>query len=483
VGKSLHASGKLEDAIAAYQKAVENNPESPEAYYHLGVAFQDRGKLNKAITSYEKSLTLNPMNALAHFNLGVALHKKNETAKAISCYKKAIDLDPPLFKAHLNLGIALKETGKTDNAIEHLKKAITIIPDSAEAYYNLGNALMVKKEIVEALWYYRKTLELEPEHALGHCNISLIHLLTGSFTEGWEEYPWCLMLEELGIIKGRNSIPGTLWDGSPVAGKTILIPAEQGFGDTIHFIRYAPLIQKLGARVIIRCQNELVTLFRSLENIEQVIPWESTLPDFDVYCPVMSLPYVFRTTSETIPAKIPYLRADHNSVQRWRNKTQGIHGLKTGLVWAGNPDYRWDHNRSCELSDFSALFLISNVAFFSLQKGNAARQARHLPAGVQLIDHTKEIHDFSDTAAFIQNLDIIISVDTAVAHLAGALGKPVWMLLPFVPDWRWMLDREDSPWYPTMRLFRQDSPGDWGPVIQRLKTMLDEYKNRREYVI
>jgi hypothetical protein len=322
----------------------------------------------------------------------------------------------------------------------------------------------------EAIACFQKALQIDPHYPEAHCNMSFVYLLTGNFEEGWKEYEWRRRLK--GSVQREFSQP--LWDGSDIHGKTILLYAEQGFGDTIQFIRYIPFVAQKNAIVLVECQDELASVIQDIEGVNRVFVFGEQLPEFDVHCPLLSLPLVFDTTLETIPAEVPYIKADSILVQRWKNKLKHDNSkLKIGLSWAGRPTHKRDRQRSISFDTFSPLLQINEVTFYSLQKGEAAGQAKNPTKGMKLIDYTDEMRDFSDTAAFIENLDLIISVDTAVAHLAGALGKPVWTLLPFAPDWRWMLHREDSPWYPTMRLFRQPSPGDWGSVINNVLRNLE----------
>jgi hypothetical protein len=254
-----------------------------------------------------------------------------------------------------------------------------------------------------------------------------------------------------------------------------LLHAEQGLGDVIQFVRYIPYVAQLGTKVIIECHKELKSLLKNVEGIQQVISQGEELPSFDVHCPIASLPLIFNTIQDNIPTNIPYIYVESMSVNKWKNKLENDNSkLNIGLVWAGNPKHKNDRNRSIPLSGFLPLMKFTNITFYSLQKGTASEQSKNLPIRMKLVDLTKEINDFADTAALIENLDLVITVDTAVAHLTGALGKPVWVLLPFAPDWRWMLNREDSPWYPTIRLFRQPSLGDWDSVISRITKELQK---------
>jgi hypothetical protein len=304
--------------------------------------------------------------------------------------------------------------------------------------------------------------------------MSFALLLSGDFKKGWKEYEWRCKCKEATSL--RRSFSQPQWDGSNIRGLTILLHFEQGFGDTIQFIRYVPLIAQQGAEVIIWCQEALASLLQNVKGIKQVFVKGKQIPQFDVHCPLASLPFVFDTALESIPAIVPYISVDSLLVQKWFNKIQHDNSkLKIGLVWSGNPRYKADRYRSCSLDTFSPLTQFNEITLYSLQKGEAGEQAENPPEDMKLIDYTEDINDFSDTAALLENLDLIISVDTAVVHLAGALGKSVWTLVPFVPDWRWMLTRKDSPWYPTMRLFRQSSPGDWEPVIDSIEKELSEF--------
>jgi FKBP-type peptidyl-prolyl cis-trans isomerase 2 len=440
--------------------------------YKQGVAAQDKGLYDEAIDSYREAIRLNPNHAEAFYNLGVALHKKGHIDQAIIYYEIAIGLNQTFAEAHYNLGIAFKDKGQPDEAVQCFQRVLQLNPNHAGAYYNFGGMLVFKGKYDEALWCYRKALELKPDYPEAQWNIALINLLQGKFGEGWKGYEWRWQLKDISITRTFSQ---PRWDGSDITGRTILLYAEQGFGDTIQFIRYAPLVAQRGAKVIIECQKELTSLLQNVEGIQKVVANGESLPGFDMQCPLLSLPMIFGTTIENIPAHIPYVTANANSVQKWKDKVlKNASKLNVGLVWSGDPDNSKIRDKSFPLDTFLPLAKIDNISFYSLQKGNSAKEAINPPGGMRISDYTEEIADFSDTAALIQNLDTIISVDTAVAHLAGALGKPVWTLLPFAPDWRWMLEREDSPWYPTMRLFRQPSPGDWESVIVRIKEALKE---------
>ena len=308
-------------------------------------------------------------------------------------------------------------------------------------------------------------------------SLALALLLQGRFAEGWEAY------ESRRQIRRIARDPGFVqpfWDGSPLGGRRILLTSEQGFGDTIQFVRYAPLVAARGGRVLLQCKPELKRLLAGQCGIEQVVTPGDATPAFDVWCLLMSLPHLLGTTLQTIPAQVPYLTPDPHLIDKWGKRTaHEPAGLKVGLVWAGGAHNKNDRVRSLSLGALAPLAQVPGVRFYSLQKGAASDQARTPPAGMEMTDWTPELADFADTAALVANLDLVISVDTAVAHLAGAIGKPVWVLLPLSPDFRWLLNRDDSPWYPTVRLFRQPTRGDWASVIERVRRALHQLSSER----
>ena len=476
LGNVLLLQGRLDEALSYYQKSIEIDPNFSGAHYNLGVALQEQGKLDEAIACYQKALQLNPNYVDAYHDLGFAFQEQGKLDEAIACYQKALQLNPNLVNAYDNLGITFQEQGKLDEAIACYQKALQLNPNLVNTYDNLGITFQEQGKLDEAIACYQKALQLNPNYSNAHWNLSLAFLLSGNFREGWREHEWRWKLKDFSFPRNFSH---TIWDGSDIMGLTILLHAECGLGDTIHFIRYAPLVAQKGAKIIVECQKELKTLLRNIKEINQVIVQGEQIPEFDIHCPVLSLPLLFNTTLETIPAKIPYITADSVLVHKWREKVRHDNSkLKIGLVWSGNPRYKRNRYRSFSLDTFSPLAQLDEITLYSLQKGEAGEQAENPPENMKLIDYTKEINDFSDTAALLENLDLITSVDTSVAHLAGALGKPVWTLIPFAPDWRWMVNRDDSPWYPTMRLFRQPSPGDWESVMVKVKDELLKLLNK-----
>ncbi len=471
LGAALQESGELDVAIASYKEAVKLDPNYAMAFGNLGSALQKSGKLNEAIASYKKAIAIKPDYAEAHNNLGISLLEKGKPEEAITCHKKAIELEPDCAEAYNNLGTALMEQGKFDAAIISHKKAIELKPDYAEAYNNLGTVQKGSGKPLDAIAYYEQAIELKPDYPLAHLNMAFALLLTENFKKGWQEYEWRLR------IKGRT--PKTsqkpVWDGSSLNGKSILVYTEQGLGDSIQFIRYLPMVKAQGGRVIVECQQSLCRLLKNSYGIDEIIEMTSNVESpiqFDVHVPLLSLPGIFNATMDSIPPNVPYIKSDPVLVSQWRAKLDYDDNFKVGIVWAGNPKHKNDRNRSCSLKDIVHLASIRELTFYSLQKGQASIAANNPPNGMKIINLTNELNDFADTAAAIDNLDLVISVDTSVAHLAGAIGKPVWTLLPFVPDWRWFLKCSNSPWYPSMRLFRQNKLNDWKGVLDQVKKAL-----------
>lgn len=510
LGNTFKDQGKLAEAMECFRRALECDPDDAAAHNNLGNCSMGLGQVDEAIACYHRALTRRPGFAAAHNNLGVAFAEQGKRAEAVVCYAKALAADPTYVEAHLNLGNALKEQGKLDEAMSCYRRALTLAPDCADAHYNVGNALMALGELGEAAASFRRALERTPNHAAAHNNFgialknlgetgaaeahfdeairlapgfdepyfnrSTILLQRGDFVRGWAEYEQRWKTKEYSAP--RRAFAQPRWDGGPLAGRTILLHAEQGLGDALHFIRYVPLVAQAGGNVIVECQPSLKRLLRS--SFPRVLIFDSSepLPRFDVQSPLLSLPLYCRTTMENLPRQVPYIEADENDIAAWRTRfaaearVADASILKIGLCWAGNKEQANDRNRSMGFRDLTLLGGVPGIRLFSLQKGAAGEQARESPTGMTIVDWTDELHDFADSAAFIANLDLVLSVDTSVAHLAGAMGKPVWTMLCFAPDWRYHLDPDHCPWYPTMRLFRQPAPGDWPSVVARVADAL-----------
>jgi tetratricopeptide (TPR) repeat protein len=473
LGLVLRQQGHHAEAVLCFREALRLDPSYVDALENLGNVFRDQGNAAEAAQCFRQVLALNPGHAQAHNNLGVALQDQGRLAEAIECFRQALKFDPQFTMALNNLGSTLLDQGQVDEAVRCFREVLRLDPNDANAHNNLGVALKEIGQFEEALACHERALYLQPDstcahwiHASARWNLSLLRLLKGDFREAWPdfEYQWLIF----GAVPRHVDRPR--WDGSSLEGKTILLHPEQGLGDTLHFIRYAPMVKDRGGTVLFECQPPLLRLLEGVAGIDQLIARGAPLPHFDVQAPLMSLPGLFGTTLATIPAAIPYVNACPTLVLEWRKELPP--GFKIGIAWQGNPEHAGDRRRSVPLRYFESLARLQGVRLVSLQKGPGTDQLPQWignPSQVfSVLDLHNRLETFADTAAVMMNLDLIVTVDTAVAHLAGALGVPAWVLLPFAPDWRWLLERSDSPWYPTLRLFRQSRRGDWGEVFDRL---------------
>lgn len=513
LGNALVQLRRLPEAVACLRTAIELKPHFPEGHFNLGVALAKLGQLDDAAASYRFAITLRSDFTMAHNNLGHTLIRLEQTAQAIdclnraidlkpdypeahsnlgdalgklgrldeavACYHMALDLKPDYSEAHNNLGTALAYQGRQDDAIACYQTAIDLDPNFAEAHANLGNALAEQGQRGAAAVCYRTAIDLKPDFPEAHNSLAMALLARGDMEAGWEEYEWRWKTRE--GTAARHNFAQPQWRGEAAAGQTLLIHAEQGLGDTIQFCRYATLAATRGLRVIVQAQKSLVRLLRSLSGADLVVGIGEELPAFDLQCPMLSMPLAFGTTIETIPGCSPYLHADKAQAAAWQQRLASMpnHGLRIGLVWAGAAREApalaaVDRRRSLAPDRLAILLDLPGFQFFSLQRTGPA-----MPAEFQLTDHMEEMEDFADTAALIVNLDLVISVDTAVAHLTAALGKPVWLLDRFDPCWRWLFGRRDSPWYPTLRLYRQPRPGDWDSVLAEIAGDLRHTKRPR----
>ena len=472
LGRSLHTLGRSAEAAAAFREAIAIDPRFAPAHNGLGIALRAAGNVDGAIAAFRRAAELSPASPEPLDNLGSALQQARRSTEAMACYDAALSLAPGR-PSTLNLIGALQcDAGRWAEAIATFERALVGRPDFVDAINNLGTALEEVGRREEAMAHYRRAAALAPDAVSPPWNVALLQLLTGDYTAGWPgyEHRWRQRLQR--SVHRQFSQP--MWDGSDLAGRRLLLHAEQGFGDAIQFARYAAVAAQRGGRVFVECQPPLARLFRSLAGVDRVVPrGEGPLPPFDVHCPFMSLPMVFGTTLGTVPAEVPYLRATPAAANRWRQRLAAEpQGRRVGLVWSGDAKHQKDRDRSVSLSMLAPLAAVVGVRFYSLQFGPPAEEAATPPPGMSLTDWTGELDDFADTAGLASQLDLVITVDTAVAHLAGALGRPTWVLVPFAPDWRWLLDRDDSPWYPSMQLFRQRTKGDWADPIARVAEAL-----------
>jgi tetratricopeptide (TPR) repeat protein len=498
MGNALVRLNRFDDAIVEYRAALALRPDFAAVQSSLAGLLIDKGLTDEAIDLARRALTLLPNSVAAWYNLGRALHKQNRLEESESALRRALSIDAGFYLAYNELGNALLAMKRYDESIEAFNQMLKIEP-SGEGRYNLGGALWESGRCEEAIAEYktaesmgfsdprlhnnlgaihhqlgryekaagcfRSALKLGDEFPLARFNLGMIQLLQGDFKEGWIGYESRWKARSI-PMPARYAQLG-MWDGGDVRGKRILLDSEQGFGDSIQFARYISLIAERGGQPILATQPELRRLLKTVPGLERVVAPPEEIPMFDVQCPLLSLGHLFGTTLENIPGKAPYLSADQAAVEAWGKRIPKDDRVKIGLCWSGSPKHLQDWVRSLSPEDLVPLSQVADAWYCSLQKTADPQTANKLPETLPITDWTAELTDFAETAGLIANLDLVISCDTAVAHLAGAMGKPVWLLLPYVPDWRWLLDRDDSPWYPTMRLFRQTKPGDWRSPIRK----------------
>jgi tetratricopeptide (TPR) repeat protein len=470
LGLIAHDAGHPGPAAELITRAIASDPQVPLYPMNLAKVYRAAGRFDDALASSTRAVELAPMFAPAHIERSACLKALGRMEEAEQVARAVVAIAPDAPEAHGVLANALADQGLIDQAIAEYHIALRLRPQWGEALSNLGESLRKLGRYDEAEKYFRDAIRATPNVAEPHFNLGILLLAHGKFEEGWREYEW--RWRQIGVRPRSFQQPA--WSGSPLRGQTILLYAEQGLGDAIQFVRYAPMIRDLGLRVIVECEAPLASLIRTVDGAAEVVVKNATLPFFDVQCALASLPLRFQTTLQTIPNRCPYVSFDADRAARWREQLHLSKDVKNiGLVWAGSGVHKNDRNRSCRLSDFAPLAGVANARFVSLQLGPAAAQLNDAPFPIE--NPTADIHDFADTAALMSQFDLIISVDTSPAHLAGALARPVWTIHPFVPDFRWLLDRDDSPWYPTMRIFRQPSAGDWKSVMEWVAVELAQF--------
>jgi Flp pilus assembly protein TadD len=475
-GFDLHLQGRLADAEPFYRAALALDPELKEAWINLGLAEFGLRRPDAALACQRAALRIDPDNADAQNNLGMVHYAAGRIAEAENCFRAALRLDPVHANATLNLGSARQLGNHVGEAEILFRHALALGVDPARAKSNMALALMEQARHEDAERCCREALALRPDYPEARANLALALLAQGKWDEGWRAYEARWDVEAMS--SPLPALPQPRWTGQPLNGETVVLYAEQGYGDTLQFCRYAPMVAEAGGRVVLVVPRALRRLMTSLDGVAAVLSEEDDyLPPFDYHCPLLSLPFAFGTTVDSVPAPAAYLSADPAP---WRDFLRGLPGLKVGLVWAGKSRTEQPHavaidkRRSMRLADMAPLLAVPGCSFVSLQLGPPAAQIQVLPDWVGMHDVSGRMGDWADTADLIMGLDLVITVDTAVAHLAGALGRPVWMLNRFDSCWRWFLGRDDAPWYPSLRQFRQTTRGDWAGVIERVRDALAE---------
>lgn len=538
LGEAYRHLGRIDEAIQSYRKSIQLQPQQLDAYTNMSLALERQGKHEEVAKALERAAELAPQRIDLHGAAGSAWARAGDAYRAASAFRRILAIDPNHAAAMANLAMALANTNQTEQAMIAARRSVEVAPNSAlshgalavvsdkagrdeEAvaaferaaelnpkhpdYYghratildrmerfdealrvydqgcracpnderlfnNFSNLLRRLRRYAESVQHAETAIKLQPGYSDAHGNRALSLLALGDYEKGFVEYEWRWRCDNFTTAPREFGRP--MWDGSDPSGRTILVHTEQGYGDTLQFIRYVPMLAARGATVIVECHHVLRKLISSVRGVSRVVPNGLALPDFDLHTPLLSLPCVFKTTIENIPREVPYLFPDGDRVEAWKSKITGD-GLKVGLIWAGNA--KPDAKRTVPGEMLKALAGIEGVWFFSLQRTDAGTYQAP-SAELRMTDVSGGLSDFNETAAAMMNLDLLITIDTGPAHLAGALGRPTWTLLPWSPDWRWMLDREDSPWYPTMRLFRQSKPDEWGDVLDRVREELSKLR-------
>lgn len=498
-----HQAGRLAPAEQLYRQIIAADPRQADAWHLLGVIGSQLGQHAPALECIQRAIGLNPRSVSFYSNLGNVLHALGRDDEAVAAYQQALQIDPQFLDAYMNLaglykdqkqyeaaeaqlqqalrlnpgsavadnnlGVIYRDQGRLEAAAECYQRALAKNPRYADAHNNLGNALHDLGQFEESIACYQTAVQLKPDYAEAHLSLAISWLLVGNLEAGWPEYDWRFACKR----PERPPFVEPIWDGSPLDGKTILLYGEQGFGDKLQFIRYAPLVKARGGRVVVACNPALLKIFSRTPGIDELVPIpDGVLPKFDVYANLLTLPAIFQTRIESIPCNVPYLFADPDLVERWGQRLRARSTFKIGIVWQGSQHNFGARTRTIALKHFAPLAQVPGVELISLQKGFGTEQIAELAGEMSIVelgdDFDAASGPFMDTAAVMRNLDLVIASDTSIGHLAGGLGVPVWVAIPFVPDWRWMRDREDTPWYPTMRLFRQRQTGAWEPVFQRI---------------
>ncbi len=464
VALKLLESGRAAEAEQLCRLAVRERPGSAQAWFLLGTAVQLQGQPGQAVSPYEHAIAIDPARLEALNNLGAALCAIGRVDESARRLEQAIAARPEYAEAHNNLGNARQRQGRFADAIACYRRALELRPGYLDAHNNLGNALRAAGRPDLAVESYERALALSPEHPRVRLGRALAWLQQGDYARGWPEYEWRLKCPEHAI----PSLPGPVWDGAPLDGRAILLYADSGLGDALMFIRYAQDVAARGGRVVVACRRPLARLFERSPGVARVVAEGEDLPPFAVHAPLMSLPRMLGATEPAAADVVPYLAVDQVLVDRFGRDLEALAGRRIGIAWQGNPAFGRDSERSFRLEQFEPLARVPGVRLVSLQKGAGTEQLAELGGRFEVFDFGTGIDDLADTAAVMKNLELVVAPDTALVHLAGGLGVPAWVALGVAPDWRWLLGRDQSPWYPRTRLFRQQRWGDWHGVFERM---------------
>jgi tetratricopeptide (TPR) repeat protein len=478
LGLALSANERFEEALPQFEEAIRLQPELHDAHHGYGYALLQLRRVDEAIAELRAALRIKPDLAEAHGNLGAALLKQGKREEPLACFQDALRLKPDLVEPRLYRAHALWQLGRFDEAEASAREALRIKPDSPDAHNVLGVVHLKAGRLEDAVAAFERSLALKPDYAQAHFNLGLVLLLKGVYRRGWPEYDWRWRCRDF----VTTPVPEGGWDGSPLHGRSILLHAEQGLGDAMQFVRFAPQVKAKGGHVVLACPARLIPLLSRCAGIDQLVDYRTIPVKCDVEAPLLSVPGKLGTTLDTIPAEVPYLFGDPALDPRWREELARFPGFKIGIAWQGNRDYPEDRQRSVPLRLFAPLAR-EGVHLISLQMGPGREQIDEVAGRFRVEELSprggESSWSFLDDAAVMKSLDLVITVDTAVVHLAGGLGVPGWVALAFAPEWRWLLDREDSPWYPTLRLFRQRRPNDWDDVFARMADELTKLLARR----
>jgi tetratricopeptide (TPR) repeat protein len=481
LGVLHHGLGRLPEATAAYRDAIFARIDYVDAYSNLATVMRDQGKTAEAEIFYRQALAYDPGHTLANSNFGVLLNDLKRPDEAKTAFRRAIVFDPAYEWAYVNMASALLNIGEFANSSACCRRATRLQPDLAMAHHNLGAALKAENRIDEAIAAFREAVRARPDFGEAHFALGQMLLMQGQYEEGWPEYDWRWTLPDYAWLRNiHGAFEQPRWRGEDISTRTILLYAEQGLGDAIQYVRYVPALVRRAGHVVLAVHPPLLPLFAGLDGVELVALDQVPLPPFDTHCPLMGLGEMFGTRADTIPAQIPYLSATPAKIEQWRARI-GNGGFKVGIVWAGNPTQMGDRWRSPRLAAMAPLFSIPGVQFIALQKGPGRDDLKQFPLPGNVLDLGDEIKDFADTAGIMAGLDLMITSCTAPLHLAAALGVPTWAVIPYAPHFLWQLDRSDSPWYPTLRLYRQDRAGsDWSVPVGRMAEDLTALAGRAD---